>query len=147
MKAYRDGERFRMKQEYETFKGKTNPQFMAFVILLYFFPHSPFLVTIWQVWELNKVFGGLMFPQIWLLYYYITLALRENILKVNGSSIKPWWILHHYLSILCSLTMLLWPMGDTFQSMVHLFIYFSAAQGIYSRVVMTYHLKVSCNSS
>lgn len=37
--------------------------------------------------------------QAWLLYYYVTLALRENILNVNGSFIKPWWILHHYVSI------------------------------------------------
>jgi hypothetical protein len=123
VKAYRDGERFRMKTEYETFKRKTNPQFMGFVILLFFFPHSPFLVTIWQ---------------IWLLYYYVTLALRENILKVNGSSIKPWWILHHYLSIVGSMTMLLWPMGATFKVMIPLFIYFSGAQGLVQILINRY---------
>lgn len=27
---------------------------------------------------------------VWLLYYYVSLALRENILAVNGSDIRPW---------------------------------------------------------
>lgn len=29
--------------------------------------------------------------QAWLLYFYTSLALRENILKVNGSDIRPWY--------------------------------------------------------
>jgi len=49
------------------------------------------------------------FFQVWLLYYYISLALREHILKVNGSLIKWWWIIHHYLSIGVSLLLLTWP--------------------------------------
>ena len=35
--------------------------------------------------------------QLWLLYYYTTLSLRENILLANGSNIMQWWILHHYV--------------------------------------------------
>lgn len=34
--------------------------------------------------------------QLWLLYYYLTLSLRENILLANGSDILHWWIYHHY---------------------------------------------------
>jgi hypothetical protein len=41
---------------------------MLFIVLLYLFPQSEMLITIWQ---------------IWVLYYYTTLALRENILKVS----------------------------------------------------------------
>ena len=47
--------------------------------------------------------------QLWLLYYYTTLSLRENILLANGSDIMHWWIYHHYLSMLLALIMLLWP--------------------------------------
>ncbi|KAL1069552.1 hypothetical protein V6Z11_D12G274300 [Gossypium hirsutum] len=32
----------------------------------------------------------------WLLFLYTGLALRENILRSNGSDIRPWWIYHHY---------------------------------------------------
>ena len=46
--------------------------------------------------------------QLWLTYYYITLALREHILKVNGSNINAWWIAHHYIAILLSAIVLTW---------------------------------------
>lgn len=36
---------------------------------------------------------------VWLLYFYCSMALRENVLQVNGSNIRPWWIQHHYWSI------------------------------------------------
>ena len=36
---------------------------------------------------------------VWLLYFYCSMALRENVLMVNGSNIRPWWIRHHYWSI------------------------------------------------
>lgn len=29
--------------------------------------------------------------QAWLLFFYTSLALRENILRVNGSDIRPWY--------------------------------------------------------
>lgn len=33
-----------------------------------------------------------------MIYLYISLSLRENILYANGSKIQPWWIYHHYIS-------------------------------------------------
>lgn len=81
----------------------------------------------------DAIVRDFIYLQIWLLYYYITLALRENILRVNGSTIRPWWIMHHYLSITGSLTMLLWPSNTpTFRIILPLFTYFSGAQGKYS---------------
>eukprot|EP01132_Coremiostelium_polycephalum_P001959 gene1959-2404_t len=115
VKHYREGERFRLKQEYEKFKKKTNPQFILFVVLLLLYPNNSFITTSWQ---------------IWLCYYYVTLALRENILRVNGSSIKPWWIIHHYLSIAGSLTNLLWPLSESFSYFLPQITYFSGAQGL-----------------
>jgi hypothetical protein len=43
------------------------------------------------------------------------LALRECILVVNGSNIKGWWIIHHYLSVLLTTTLLTWPDSEYFQ--------------------------------
>lgn len=34
----------------------------------------------------------------WLLWFYTTLALREHVLRINGSSVRSWWIRHHYYS-------------------------------------------------
>ncbi|KYQ88186.1 transmembrane protein [Tieghemostelium lacteum] len=115
VKHYRESEKFRLKQEYEKFKMKTNPQFLLFVVLLYLYPDRSFVTTSWQ---------------IWLLYYYVTLALRENILLVNGSKIRNWWIMHHYISIVGSLTNLLWPTGGSFSYFLPQITYFSGCQGI-----------------
>jgi hypothetical protein len=35
----------------------------------------------------------------WMLYFYLALALRENVLRANGSTIRKWWINHHYYSM------------------------------------------------
>ncbi len=37
-----------------------------------------------------------------LLYYYCSVILREHILIVNGSRIRKWWLIHHYLSVITS---------------------------------------------
>lgn len=51
-----------------------------------------------------------------LVYHYSTMTVREHILVVNGSNIRPWWIIHHYLSIAASGTLLIWPSGPTYLS-------------------------------
>lgn len=115
VKQYRAGERFHLKQEYQKFKRKTDPLFLGFVILLLFFRIRAFEI----------------FFQTWLLYYYTTLALRENILQVNGSNIKNWWIIHHYLSIGVSISILSWsPEAESYEHFFPQFLYFSLFQGI-----------------
>ena len=60
----------------------------------------------------NFLQGVLVFAflllQAWLLFFYTSLALRENILRVNGSDIRPWYILFSpnlwfvlYVRLLC----------------------------------------------
>ncbi|KAG1676071.1 hypothetical protein FOA52_014936 [Chlamydomonas sp. UWO 241] len=49
---------------------------------------------------------GLQLYLTWLCYFYVALALRENVLMMNGSHIKGWWIRHHYFSSACTLIML-----------------------------------------
>lgn len=54
------------------------------------------------------------FYQLLLIYFYMVLALRENVLLANGSNIKPWWINHHYISIAIATTFLTWPFSDKY---------------------------------
>lgn len=47
-----------------------------------------------------------------LAYVYVALALRENVLLVNGSAIRSWWICHHYWSAGCCLLLLALPIDS-----------------------------------
>ena len=51
-----------------------------------------------------------------LVWYYCTLTIRESILVVNGSKIQFWWRLHHFLSILTTSIILIWPSTPSYQS-------------------------------
>jgi hypothetical protein len=65
-----------------------------------------------------------------MLYYYSTLSIRENILQVNGSNIKDWWIFHHYLSMVAAVLIILWPAGPIFFTVLKYIAYFEFSQGI-----------------
>lgn len=60
-----------------------------------------------------------------LLWYYSTLTLQEHILIANGSRIKGWWVAHHYVSIILSGLLLIWPDGTVYQLFRKQFFYFS----------------------
>lgn len=57
--------------------------------------------------------------------YYCTLTIRESILKVNGSRIKGWWRLHHFISTVCAGVLLIWPQGEPWQLFRTQFMYFN----------------------
>jgi hypothetical protein len=102
--------KFGFKAEYESFKQKLNlvALFLSVVTLL---THSRATEVIFQLFAV---------------YYYTALVLREIILKANGTDIKPWWIRHHYLSIMATTVFLTWPatpLHDAFQP--QFFIYAS----------------------
>lgn len=61
-----------------------------------------------------------------LVWYYCTLTIRESILKVNGSRIKGWWRLHHFISTVCAGVLLVWPQGEPWQLFRTQFMYFNA---------------------
>ncbi|KAL0481655.1 hypothetical protein AKO1_012486 [Acrasis kona] len=86
--------RYLFKQEYEHFKYQRTLWVMGITTLLLF-------------WSANRAIDTIY--QLYLVYFYLTLALRESILQVNGSNIKGWWIIHHYLSVLLSVTLVTWP--------------------------------------
>lgn len=98
-RAAHSADRLRLRDEYNKFKDRTNIAFLAFPALwalTQLYLRHYFRTTHWVY----------IMTHIWLLYYYTSLALRENILRVNGSAIKPWWIYHHYVSAMCSVVVL-----------------------------------------
>lgn len=63
------------------------------------------------------------------LYYYTTLAIRENILALNGSKIESWWIYHHYVSMVIAILSLMINYEHTGEGVAYL-NYFFLLQGV-----------------
>uniref|UniRef100_A0A915MFS5 Uncharacterized protein n=1 Tax=Meloidogyne javanica TaxID=6303 RepID=A0A915MFS5_MELJA len=69
-------------------------------------------------------------------------TIRESILRLNGSRIKGWWVLHHYIScVLCGIT-LTWRDGDCYDQFRHVFIYFVCYIG--SVQIIQYKYQTGC---
>nr|XP_043624106.1 transmembrane protein 120 homolog [Erigeron canadensis] len=127
VRANRKDIQLKVKEEYYSFRDRTAYLFLFFPSLL--------LVLRSQIW------GG-CFPalpvqiyQAWLLFLYTGLALRENILRVNGSDIRPWWIYHHYCAMGMALISLTWeierqPDCAQKQKGIQLFLRWAIMQGI-----------------
>ena len=68
---------------------------------------------------------------VWLVYFYASLALRENVLVMNGSDIRPWWIQHHYVMLLFTLVLLSLPTESTaYQVFSQKFLFYNCFQGL-----------------
>uniref|UniRef100_A0A2M3Z7B0 Putative transmembrane protein n=1 Tax=Anopheles braziliensis TaxID=58242 RepID=A0A2M3Z7B0_9DIPT len=102
-------DKVRYKDEYEKFKLILN----VIGLLL------SFLNIVFNLRALELVF---LFLLVW---YYCTLTIRESILKVNGSRIKGWWRLHHFISTVCAGVLLVWPQGEPWQLFRTQFMYFN----------------------
>ncbi|XP_035895192.1 transmembrane protein 120 homolog isoform X2 [Anopheles stephensi] len=125
-------DKIRYKDEYEKFKLILN----VIGLLL------SFLNIVYNYRALELVF---LFLLVW---YYCTLTIRESILKVstihsgvlfvlsilnrfssrfkvNGSRIKGWWRLHHFISTVCAGVLLVWPQGEPWQLFRTQFMYFN----------------------
>lgn len=63
-----------------------------------------------------------MFLLVW---YYCTLTIRESILKVNGSRIKGWWRMHHFISTFAAGVLLIWPNTSTWYVFRGQFMWFN----------------------
>ncbi|KAJ4803767.1 Transmembrane protein [Rhynchospora pubera] len=100
VRVSRKEEKLKIKEEYNKYRDKT-----AFLFLLF-----PSTLLVLRSWIWNGCFPALpvQLYQAWLLYLYTNLALRENILRANGSDIRPWWIYHHYCTMLMALVSLTW---------------------------------------
>ncbi|KAK4532581.1 hypothetical protein CCYA_CCYA13G3438 [Cyanidiococcus yangmingshanensis] len=118
--------RLTFKREYEQFKQHTAPALViASVICL--------------VWTSSRWPSLLL--QLFIAYYYSALALRESVLVANGSNIRRWWRLHHYLSLILAVVVLTWPDGEAyaeFRGEIHfLGLYLSLLQILQARYQMS----------
>ncbi|KAL3524509.1 hypothetical protein ACH5RR_017343 [Cinchona calisaya] len=127
VRANRKDVQLKVKEEYNTFRDRT-----AYLFLLF-----PLLLIVLRSWIWNGCLPALpvQLYQAWLLYLYTGLALRENILRVNGSDIRPWWIYHHYFAMAMALISLTWeierePDCAQKQKGVLLFLKWAIMQGI-----------------
>lgn len=102
-------EKVRYKDDYEKFKFILNIIGLTMAVLN--------LLINFRALEL-----AFMFLLVW---YYCTLTIRESILKVNGSRIKGWWRLHHFISTVCAGVLLIWPQGEVWQLFRMQFMYFN----------------------
>ncbi|KAE8624860.1 hypothetical protein XENTR_v10006069 [Xenopus tropicalis] len=105
--------KFAYKDEYEKFKLYLTMILMVLSFICRFVLNSR--VT-------DAVFNFL------LVWYYCTLTIRESILINNGSRIKGWWVLNHYISTFLSGVMLTWPDGLMYQMFRNQFLSFSMYQ-------------------
>jgi hypothetical protein len=103
-------------------------------LLFLFFPATLLILR-------SYYWGGCLpaFPvqlyEAWLLFLYAGLAMRENILRANGSDIRPWWLYHHYCAMAMALVSLTWeikgqPNCVQKQRGVHLFLQWAMMQGV-----------------
>jgi hypothetical protein len=117
-------QRLRYKKEYEQFKLTSIG--MHFVISAVQLFHSSLFID--------------AVTNFHLVYYYSTLTLREHIMVANGSHIRFWWRLHHYLCVVIAGVLLIWPNGAARQSMrtplIHFAIFVSAVQVLQYRYQM-----------
>ncbi|XP_043702064.1 transmembrane protein 120 homolog isoform X2 [Telopea speciosissima] len=100
VRANRKDIQLKVKEEYNSYRDRT-----AFLFLL--FP-SALLFLGSKLWNGCLPALPVQLYQAWLLFLYTSLALRENILRANGSDIRPWWIYHHYCAMVMALISLTW---------------------------------------
>lgn len=118
----RKSERMAFKQEYEKLKMKLAPVFVVFCVLCLFLEDYRWLH---------------MILQLSLTCYYVALAVRENILRTNGSNIRAWWIIHHYFTMMQGVLLLMWPDGESyarFRRPLHAF-------GLYNAVLIIFQTR------
>ncbi|GJQ13935.1 hypothetical protein GpartN1_g5726.t1 [Galdieria partita] len=110
----RKQQRIAFKTQYELYKKRLGPFFVWMTFLCFLFERNRWLH---------------MLLQLFLAYYYASLAIRENILRANGSNIKSWWIWHHYLSMGIATCFLTWPDSTSyamFRNRLHIFGMYTA---------------------
>ncbi|KAJ7949583.1 Transmembrane protein [Quillaja saponaria] len=127
VRASRKDIRLKVKEEYNGYRDKT-------ALLFLVFPSALLILRSW-VWSGCLPAFPVQLYQAWLLFLYTGLALRENILRVNGSDIRPWWIYHHYCAMIMALVSLTWeikgqPDCAQKQRGVQLFLQWAMMQGV-----------------
>ncbi|XP_057423454.1 uncharacterized protein LOC130717293 [Lotus japonicus] len=127
VRASRKDVQLKVKEEYNSYRDRT-------ALLFLLFPSILLILRSW-LWDGCLPAFPVQIYQAWLLFLYTGLALRENILRVNGSDIRPWWIYHHYCAMLMALVSLTWeikgqPDCAKKQRGVQLFLQWAMMQGV-----------------
>ncbi|KAL8538303.1 hypothetical protein ACS0TY_000327 [Phlomoides rotata] len=127
VRANRKDVQLKVKEEYNNVRDRTAYLFLCLPSLL--------LMLRSYIWDGCLPVLPVQLYQAWLLYLYTSLALRENILRVNGSDIRPWWIRHHYCAMVMALISLTWEIErgpDCAQKQigVQLFLKWAIMQGV-----------------
>ncbi|KAH8494690.1 hypothetical protein H0E87_021185 [Populus deltoides] len=127
VRASRKDVQWKVKEEYNSYRDRT-------ALLFLLFPSALLCLRSW-VWNGCLPTFPVQLYQAWLLFLYTGLALRENILRANGSDIRPWWIYHHYCAMIMALVSLTWdikgqPNCAQKQRGVQLFLQWAMMQGV-----------------
>jgi len=130
VRVFNESDRNKLRTEYHKFKDRTT-------IIYILFPLAMLLVQYFQDY-LKDSQWSMRFQHLWMLYYYVSLAVRENILRMNGSRINSWWITHHHMASIASLIFLTWPHGPAYLSFKQDYLYFCVLQGFVQLVQNRY---------
>ncbi|XP_062408640.1 transmembrane protein 120A-like [Sardina pilchardus] len=115
------------KDEYERFKLYVTVILLVLAFLCRFMVSYRFIEAV------------LNFLLVW---FYCTLTLRESVLISNGSRIKGWWVVHHYISTFLSGVMLTWPEGKLYQMFKNQFLAYSMYQSFLQ--LLQYYYQSGC---
>ncbi|CAD7703039.1 unnamed protein product [Ostreobium quekettii] len=110
----RPEESLALKEEYHSFRDMASYVMILWpAVLLYGMNRAAQKMVGNEPYSLAPtVMAGVQVFLVWLAYVYTAAALRENILVVNGSNIRGWWITHHYLSLVTCIIMLTIPVDS-----------------------------------
>ena len=112
--VHRKDQTNKLKDEYRDFRSNCAIIMFVFAALLQIgvFRSEKLRKANEELSLLPLVMVGVQFFLCWLLFFYTATALRESVLKVNGSKIRPWWIQHHYWSMATCVLMLSLPIDS-----------------------------------
>ncbi|XP_039045966.1 transmembrane protein 120 homolog [Hibiscus syriacus] len=127
VRASRKEVQLKVKEEYNSYRDRT-------ALLFLLFPLTLLVLRSW-IWDGCLPAFPVQLYEAWLLFLYTGLAMRENILRINGSDIRPWWIHHHYCAIVMALISITWeiegqPNCAQKQRGVELFLQWAMMQGV-----------------
>jgi hypothetical protein len=112
--VHRKDQTTKLKEEYRSFRSRCAVIMFGFALILQIgvFRSEKVREANEELTLLPVVMVGVQFFLCWLLFFYTATALRESVLKVNGSKIRPWWIQHHYWSMATCVLMLSLPIDS-----------------------------------
>eukprot|EP00033_Pygsuia_biforma_P003420 GCRY01003747.1.p1 GENE.GCRY01003747.1~~GCRY01003747.1.p1 ORF type:complete len:462 (+),score=62.27 GCRY01003747.1:256-1641(+) len=107
---FKQGEKLKFKSEYERMKVWHSLISTMLALVCVLLP-SAFLDKFYMIVQLVG---------------YFAINLREEVLKANGSNIKPWWTVHHHLTALVCIVFVSWPFASPHYQLFRSFSFYFA---------------------